>query len=162
MVGEHRAIGLERGLETAQLHQQQRKVEPRGGQVAPDLQGGAEGGLRLPGARVVREEHPEVVPRQGVRAVERDGALVRIPGGVAAAGLVQADSPLVPDLRGIGMFLDERVVELERAGQVPPQEVDLGHGLQREPAVLAVVEREPVLLQRLRVVAPSGGRRVRG
>ncbi len=67
-------------------------------------------------------------------------------------GLVEAHPALVPELGRIGEVAHQPFVQLERRTQLPPQQVHLRHRLEVEPAILAGLEREPVLPQRLVVI----------
>src|SRR2546426_5705438 len=60
--------------------------------------------------------------------------------------------PYTTLFRSIRALAQQRVVQLERR-QVALQEVELRHRLERQPPVLAALQRQPVFLQRLVVVA---------
>ena len=153
LVGQDLAIGLERQLEAAQMGQQQREIEPRADELRRELQ-------RLPEAldgvfrvALVREDDADVVPRQRVPRID----FRRVPVGRERvrrlAGLMQHDAALVPELGRIGDLVDQRFVDLERIGEVALEEMDFGHRLAHQLPILAAFDREPILPQRLRVVA---------
>ena len=66
---------------------------------------------------------------------------------------MEAHAALVPELGRIGYVAEQPVVQLERRAELAAEQVHLGHRLESEPAILAGVEREPVLAQRFVVVA---------
>ncbi len=100
----------------------------------------------------------EVVQRQRVVVVERDRTLIALQRVGGAARLVQRHAPFIPQLRTVGLRGHRLVVETGGGGTILPQQVHFGHGLRDQAAVLAVLQRELVLLERLRVVAllPEG------
>ena len=49
--------------------------------------------------------------------------------------------------------MDQRFVDLERIGEVALEEMDFGHRLAHQVTIFAAFDREPILPQRLRVVA---------
>src|SRR6188768_1997363 len=66
---------------------------------------------------------------------------------------MKTDGTLVPELGRFCVLFHQLVVELQRGREIATQDVNLGHGLEVEPAVLASVERELVLPQRIVIVA---------
>ena len=66
---------------------------------------------------------------------------------------MQDDAALVPQLGRVRDVVDERLVQLERVREVTLEEVDLRHRLAHQLAILAALDREPILAQCLRVVA---------
>src|SRR5438445_94525 len=91
---------------------------------------------------LVRLQHAQVVPRERVLPVDLDRLAVGGERVVRAAGLVQHDAPLVPQLGRVGDLPEQRLVQLQGGGEVVLEEVDLAHRLQREAAVFAALERQ--------------------
>jgi hypothetical protein len=153
VVGEHLAVRLERELQPAQVEQDEREVQPGGGELGIQLQRGPKRLDRLFGPALVGQRHAGVVPGEAVLRVDLGGAAVRVEPLVDAARLVQDDATLVPELGGVGRFLDQRFVQLERRAEVAPQQVHFRHRLEDEAAVLTALDGEAVLAQRFDVVA---------
>ena len=101
----------------------------------------------------MREDDADVVPRKGVARVDLGRLTIRGQRFRGAAGLVQHDAALVPELGRLGHFMNERLVHLERIGEVPFEEMDLRHRLAHQPPIFAALDREAILAQRFRVVA---------
>src|ERR1051325_3371057 len=113
---------------------------------------------RRVGRGLVPLHHTEVVPGERVLGIHLHRLAVGGQRIVGAARLVQHDSTLVPQLGRVGHLAQQRVVQLERRGEVVLQQVHLRHRLQRQPPVLAPLQRQAILPQRLVVVAllPEG------
>ncbi len=110
------------------------------------------------GATGVHVRHAEVVEREHVRAVGCNRLLVALRRVGVASVLVQRDPALVPQLGRVRELLQQTVVQLHGGRRVLAQQVHLGHGLQDQRAILAAVERQAILAQRLGQVAllPEG------
>ena len=132
---------------------EQAEVAPGAREIGPGAQRGVERVQRRRGIAVARARHAEVVPRQRVGGIGVDRLAIRAARLLAPPGLVQADAPLVPQLGIAGLPLEQPVVELDRRAEVLPQQVGLGHRLERGGLVLAGLERQPALPQRLGEIA---------
>ena len=153
LAGEDLTIRLERELEAAQMGQEQREVEPRADELRRELERLPKRFDRILGAALVREDHPDVVPRERVAGIHLRRLTVRDHGVRRPPRLMQHDTPLVPELRRIGDFVDERLVELERVREVALEEVHLRHRLAHQPPILAALDREAIFAERFGVIA---------
>ena len=156
--GEHLAIRLEAELQPLSAKEQQREVEPRLHEVRLRRQRGAEGvhrALRLAGV-VLRDA--EVVVRDRVRRIDLERATIARRGRGVLPLLVQRHTALAPELGRILLREQDLVVQLDRRRRILLEQMHLGHRLPNEILILVTVEREPVFLQRLGVVAllPEG------
>jgi hypothetical protein len=135
------------------LEGKEAEIEPcsEGRKVA--LEGTAEGGGGAVPVGFVGAGHSDVVPGEPVAGVDLDGSLVGVDGLLAPARLVEADPALIPELGRVAVVAHQAVVQLQGRSQLPAEQVNLGHGLQVEPSVLSRLERQPVLPQRLVVIA---------
>ena len=152
-------ILLERRAELAPLQEEQAQVEP-GGEQRPVAVERPPEGRRSPASPAARPRAPRPDCSRPAGRPDRR-ATARSYEAIASArrpAWCRHTPALVPQLGRVGELAHQGVVELERRGQLAAQQVHLGHGLQGQPPVLARVQRQPVLAQRLLVQAllPEG------
>src|SRR5690348_18334900 len=71
---------------------------------------------------------------------------------------MERDTPLVPQLGTVRLRLEQLLIQLQRRFGILAQNVDLGHRLEHEVLVLALLEGEAIFAQRLREISllPEG------
>ena len=153
LLRQHLAIRFERELEAAQMGQEQREVEAGADERRRQLQRFPKSLDRIFGIGLMRQHDADVVPRERVAGIDLRRLAVGRQRVRRSARLMQHDAALVPELGRVGDLMDQRLVQLERIGEVALEEMHFRHRLAHQPAILAALDREAVLAQRLGVVA---------
>jgi hypothetical protein len=133
--------------------EQQREVQPRLHEVRIALERRTEGVDRVVGLPGVEVGDAEVVARERVPRLHLERVVVARRRLEMLPRLVQRHAALVPELRTVGPVGEQRVVQLDRRLGILLDQVQLGHRLHHELAVLAPLERVLVGLHRLGDVA---------
>ncbi len=121
LVRENLAVGFERQLKAAQVEEEQREVEPRGDEFRAQTQRRAKPLDCLVGGALLGQHHADVVPGERVLGIDLDRPAVGVERVGRASYLVQHDAAFVPQLRRVGVFAQQTLVQLEGRREVAPQ-----------------------------------------
>ena len=149
LFGQRALIFLERLLELPPLQQEEGEIEASRQERLGDIERVPERGDGGLTAGFVRATHTKIVPRRAGSPGRSRRPARRTDRFGPAAGLMQADAALVPQLRRIGILADQSIVKPERGGKIALEQVNFRQRLEAQSVVLARLECQPVLGDRL-------------
>ncbi len=129
LLRQHLAIRFERELEAAQMGEEQREVEAGADERRRKLQGFPKSLDRVFGIGLMRQHDADVVPRERVAGIDLRRLAVGRQRVRRPTRLMQHDAAFVPELGRVGDLMDQRLVQLQRIGEVALEEMDFRHRL---------------------------------